>query len=62
MGIVGIHDKRDALADESSGDRVDFNLSGIGDLFDAGNDYHYFLPEREMRQINDTTYFFKRAN
>jgi hypothetical protein len=37
VSIEGVHDKRDTLSDERARIRVDFNLSSIRYLFDAGD-------------------------
>jgi hypothetical protein len=40
MGIVGVHDKGDALSNESASHGVDLDLGGIRYLFYTGDNQH----------------------
>lgn len=47
VGVIGVDDERDTLPHEGVGYRIDLDLGGIRNLFDAGNGEHAYPPARQ---------------
>src|SRR6185369_1642621 len=51
MGIVGVDNERDAVPDQGVGHRVDPDLGGVGNLFDA-TDYEHVVSPRWYKSFS----------